>query len=111
MRYCESLNLNRWTYTEFDHPAQLALVSDKPKNNLYPYGVGAEEGHFLFQEDVKNPGMGAVVNFKTEQTNPHAITIITLDNFARERGWFESKPDIAIFKGNAQASVISRHSS
>jgi hypothetical protein len=103
MRYCESMNLNRWTYTEFDDPKQLALVPKKPKNNLYALGIGREEGHFLFQEAKGNPGMGAIVDFKTGEANPNAIQVATLDNFARERGWFESRPIIAILKGKGIA--------
>jgi hypothetical protein len=99
MRHCESLRLNGWTYTEFDDPKQLALVPDKPKTNLYDYGVGLEPGHFIFQENILNPGMGAVLNSKTTESNPMAIQIVSLDIFARERGWFESRPNIAVFKG------------
>jgi hypothetical protein len=99
MRHCEAMSLNRWTYTEFDDPKQLAF-HDKPKNNLYALGIGSEEGHFLFQEHPDNPGMGAIVNIKTEEAHPKAMQVATLDNFARERGWFESRPTIAILKGN-----------
>ncbi|CAB9501235.1 Inherit from COG: Methyltransferase [Seminavis robusta] len=100
MRYCESLHLNRWIHTEFDDPELLALAAKKnqPRTNLYGYGVGQEEGHFLFEEHT-NPGMGAVVNFKTGPGVPNAIQIVTLDNFAKDRGWFDNNPQhIAILK-------------
>lgn len=119
MRYCESLSLNRWTQTEFDPPEVLAHAAltgtvdntgakskKQPINNLYPYGVGKEEGTLFFQEH-SNPGQGQVVTGKPGDSNsdpnrsvntPTEIQIISLDAFAEERGWFETKPYIAVFK-------------
>ena len=99
MRFCESLNLNRWFRTEFNTPhisgEELDLGS--PIVNLYPYGVGEEEGNFMFLEH-SNPGQGVFVKTKLDASNTSGLQVVTLDNFARERGWFESKPHIAILK-------------
>lgn len=102
MRYCESLNMNRWTHTEFD--TRSLAVQTKPKINLYPYGVGEEDGFFLFVEHPTNPGQGAITKAKADTSNPNAVQIVTLDNFAKERGWFESRPDIAVFKVDVEGN-------
>lgn len=99
MRHCESLHMNRWYHTEFDDPSE--AMESSPKTNLYPYGVGKEEGTFFFQEHHSNPGQGQVVDVvKTQSSHAKAVSIeiVTLDAFARVRGWFESRPDIAILK-------------
>ena len=93
MRYCESLNVNRWFQTEFDAHIDTTM----PRMNPYPYGVGAEDGSFGFHEHPLNPGQGAVGG-KASATNSHAIQLVKLDTFAEERGWFESRPNIAILK-------------
>ncbi|CAB9503272.1 Inherit from COG: Methyltransferase [Seminavis robusta] len=100
MRFCESLNMNRWTYTEFNHPHAVVdqqLGFTPPRVNLYPYGVGKEEGIFMFQEN-NNPGQGAVVETKATAGAANSIQIVTLDGFAKERGWFDSRPHIAVMK-------------
>ena len=75
--------------------------------NLYPYGIGKKEGTFVFTEDTVNPGQGRVgqqVTNSSATATPAATTttssvhIITLDDFAEERGWFESRPHIAVMK-------------
>lgn len=94
LRMCESLLLNHW-HSEFDHhfygdPTHVSRV------NLYPFGAGRNEGVFSFEEH-NNPGQGKFheVGGVPESTDLH---VLTLDSFARERGWFESRPDIAILK-------------
>ena len=94
LRMCESLLLNNW-HNEYDDN-----YNEDPKTesrvNLIPLGVGRKEGAFSFEEST-NPGMG---KFHEVQGVPNskAIHVLTLDNFARERGWFASRPDIAILK-------------
>ena len=100
MRFCESLSANRWFHTEFD-PLPLessSSIGGGPIVNPYAYGVGEKEGTFQFTEHETNPGMGAVSDVQLDPSNPNAIQTVTLDNFARERGWFESRPNIAILK-------------
>jgi hypothetical protein len=43
--------------------------------------------------------MGAVLDFKTGESNPIAVPVVSLDAFAQKRGWSESRPVIAVFKG------------
>lgn len=101
MRFCESLNMNQWFRTEFNNiPPTIGEGEDEEESpivNLYPYGVGQEEGHFVFKED-NNPGMGLVTKAKTTPENKNGVHIVTLDSFAKERGWFDSKPHVAILK-------------
>ena len=104
MRYCESLAMNRWDQGEFDASQPDGV---NPVVNLYPLGVGKEEGKFLFLEHV-NPGQGSFVekdasNTQQKLNDPLTVgstelEIITLDDFAKERNWFETRPDIAILK-------------
>jgi FkbM family methyltransferase len=126
LRLCESLHLNQW-HSEYDDtmnhgdPSQVSMV------NLYEYGVGKEEGMFHFIEHP-NPGQGkfgkrqqpkaqrrgdsvgvgdgggpATATKKQrrvqqQEEEGEGLQMITLDNFAQERGWFQSRPNIAIFK-------------
>jgi FkbM family methyltransferase len=96
LRMCESLLLNHW-YSEFDNqitsdPLQVSTV------NLYPFGIGRQEGTFVFSEHA-NPGQG---KFSETPGSPgsYGLQVITLDNFARERGWFqpETRPNILVLK-------------
>jgi hypothetical protein len=57
--------------------------------------VGKAAGSFVFKEH-ENPGQGAFIEQKTSVGN--GLQMITLDSFAKERGWLQSRPDIAILK-------------
>jgi len=103
LRMCESLLLNHW-HSEYDS----SFHGDSKKVsrvNLNPYGVGRKEGVFSFMEHV-NPGQGTMVE-ETGVKNATALNVLTLDNFARERGWFESRPDIAILKVDVEGMEYS----
>jgi FkbM family methyltransferase len=91
MRYCESQAMNRWFHTEFDGHS-----SKSPRLNLYNYGVGNSAGTLVFQENKGNPGAGKFTEQKASVGE--SLEIITLDSFAKERGWLQSRPDIAILK-------------
>jgi FkbM family methyltransferase len=93
MRYCEAKAVNRWFHTEFD--GNSLYSSKSPRLNLYQYGVGKAAGTFVFEEN-ENPGQGAFIEQKTSVGN--GLQMITLDSFAKERGWLQSRPDIAILK-------------
>lgn len=93
MRYCESQAMNRWFHTEFDGTSMYSARN--PRLNLYHYGVGKKAGNFVFEENT-NPGEGAFVEQKAYLGN--GLQVITLDSFAKERGWFETRPDIAVLK-------------
>jgi FkbM family methyltransferase len=96
LRMCESLLLNHW-HSEFDNQvtSDPLLVS---KVNLYPFGIGRKEGIFRFENNA-NPGQGKV---REIQVGPggDGLQIITLDNFAGERGWFQpqTRPHIRLLK-------------
>jgi FkbM family methyltransferase len=105
LRFCESLDMNRW-YSEYDDNANTVAYSHGQNNvskvNLYPFGVGETDGFLDFTLNENNPGQGSFANaghgpnaqdIKTVKTR-----VVTLDKFAAGRGWFESRPDIAILK-------------
>ncbi|CAB9517402.1 Inherit from COG: Methyltransferase [Seminavis robusta] len=96
LRVCESSFLNHW-HSEFNKDF-VGDAKQRSKINIYPYGVGRLEGVFSFHEH-SNPGQGRVSE-QLPGTAPdgNALHVITLDNFARERGWFTTRPDIAILK-------------
>jgi FkbM family methyltransferase len=93
IRYCESKAINRWFHTEFD--GNSLYSSKSPRLNLYHYGAGKSAGTFMFEEN-ENPGQGAFIEQKTSVGN--GLQMITLDSFAKERGWLQLRPDIAILK-------------
>ena len=104
LRMCESLLLNHW-HSEYDtnfygDPKHVSRV------NLYPFGAGRSEGVFSFEENDRNPGQG---KFYEQQGVPgsRSLQVLTLDNFARARGWFESRPDIAILKVDVEGMEYS----
>lgn len=103
LRLCESLLLNNW-HSEYDNN-----FSGDPKHvsrvNLYPYGAGRKEGVFSFEEHL-NPGQGKVSEVQGVPGSS-ALHVLTLDNFARERGWFESRPDISILKVDVEGMEYS----
>lgn len=94
LRVCESLALNHWQ-SEFDKdctkdPTQNSMV------NIYPFGAGRKEGILTFMEH-QNPGQGVFVE-RPPTSYGTGLQVVTLDNFAEERGWFTTRPDIAILK-------------
>jgi FkbM family methyltransferase len=94
IRVCEALGLNHWQ-GEFDKnfvgdPKEVSLV------NLHFYGIGKEEGVFGFIENA-NPGGGMFSEQKSD-AEAGGLQVIKLDNFAKDRGWFTSRPDIALLK-------------
>jgi FkbM family methyltransferase len=95
LRFCESKNLNHWD-SEYDPVSVSTNDQTSPKINLYPFGVGPEEGYFDFIQDDNNPGMGKFRD--SSGGGGDELRVITLDKFAAERGWFESRPDVAILK-------------
>jgi len=98
LRFCESLKLNSW----IDNPR------DGPKVSIHKVGVGSVEEVVNFRHDLSNPGMGRMEKKgklkipPQNRTRPipkdESIQSVKLDNFAQSRGWFETKPTIAILK-------------
>ncbi|CAB9517403.1 Inherit from COG: Methyltransferase [Seminavis robusta] len=94
LRFCESLNLNQWN-SEFDVSIIKTPAAEQSKVNLYPFGVGREDGMFTFQEN-SNPGQGKFG--KKAEDGEEGFQVVTLDGLAKKRNWFESRPDIALLK-------------
>jgi FkbM family methyltransferase len=90
MHYCNSKAMNRWFYTEFDGSS-----GKSPRLNLYHYGVGNSARTFVRKEH-RNPGHAAFIEQTTSVGD--GLQMITLDSFAKERGWLQIRPDIAILK-------------
>jgi FkbM family methyltransferase len=109
LRFCESLWLNDW-HSEYESPDEHHAAHEHHDDdqshalvNLYNMGVGDTNGLLHFYENAKNPGRGkfempAHYEEGGAMPSPYDLNVITLDHFAEERGWFESKPDIAILK-------------
>ncbi|CAB9501526.1 Inherit from COG: Methyltransferase [Seminavis robusta] len=95
LRFCESLQLNQWT-SEFEENTPAAFAQESHVN-LYDYGVGKDPGYFNFKAHPNNPGQGRFVR-RSANADDKGTRVINLDQLARTRGWFESRPDIAILK-------------
>ena len=70
--------------------------------SIYPFGIGENPGSLTFLEHGINPGAGSFSTAKEGQrpfkASANQITVTTLDEFARDKGFFESKPVISILK-------------
>ena len=94
IRLCESMILNNW-YNEYEQQSS----SKNARINWHPYATGKSESIEVFQEHPIDPGMGTILKEGAPDTEKgYQMRVISLDNFANSRGWFETKPDIAIFK-------------
>jgi FkbM family methyltransferase len=89
VRICESLTLNGW----------------KDSVDLMMMGVSDEVGtKALYKTSAKNPGSFSFDQRRANKYNHGAaeevgeFQMITLDSFAEEMGWFETKTSIAFFK-------------
>lgn len=100
MRFCESIELNKW-----DHPASASETTtsdDYPFVYVNNFGISNTEETLVFAEDVANPGAGKLLLSAKEVTTegPHGaryeMKVCTLDLFAAAKGWFVSRPNIAV---------------
>ena len=98
-RMCQSVQLNGWV-NEFDSSATISHKSSRV--NCHAYGVGKELGS-LFLAESWNPGQGKLSDTAKKGKE---IPVITLDAFAESRGWFDSRPDIAILKVDVEGYEI-----
>jgi len=70
--------------------------------NIMPYGVGKEIGEMMFEENI-NPGAGQFMDGQGKAAqnstilpeahaipNVHSIPIVSLDAFAKSRGWLDA---------------------
>jgi FkbM family methyltransferase len=95
LRFCESMELNGWK-NELEMNA-----GPGPSVNIWPAGISDNSGTLRFYEDLGNPGAGrfdAGGRVLNSRTDFQELPVLTLDTFAEERGWFGSRPNIAILK-------------
>jgi FkbM family methyltransferase len=85
IRFCESLSLNGYLQDDFIIPVPKGVGNKEDTRELYSVAQG-NPGSFSFQKPFKN---AFVVG---------TMEITTLDVFAEEHGWFDTKPSIPIFK-------------
>jgi hypothetical protein len=96
LRFCESVNMNKWL-NELE-TKEFPELSKKPTINVWPAGVAAVPGKQKFFESWGNPSAGRFGDFGNNRTDYLELPVTTLDMFADERGWFESRPEIKILK-------------
>jgi len=82
VRFCESLLLNGWAGD---------VVTPVRK------GIGKKNEQMEFHLDKNNPGASTFQNNNRGKVDD-LIDLITLDSFADQHGWFESRPSIGFLK-------------
>jgi len=92
LRFCESLVLNSWKNEEQSDPLAGSSVT------VWPAGVSDITGKLQFFENYGNPGAGRFGGFGNKRTDSIEVPVTTLDKFANDRNWFETRPHIAILK-------------
>jgi len=110
LRFCESLLLNGWK-NEFEQPQN----NSKARVNVNPYGISDKSGRLEFYLD-QNPGastfrkpknvvvakLGSKVlqpgQKRVDPSKVQYLDVMTLDQFAKERNWFKTRPRIEILK-------------
>jgi len=94
IRLCESLQMNGWLHE--NHKRDLV--------EIYQGGAGDKHGselHLYEYAQKLNPGMAT---FKPESKRRAVkmvasnVSMMSLDGIAKERGWFDSRPNIAFVK-------------
>jgi FkbM family methyltransferase len=96
LRFCESLVMNSWMNEQEHVSATGPAAFGHPSVNIWPKGVSDTTGTLRFFEGDGNPGAGRFSNVLGG--NHTELPVTTLDVFAEEHGWFESRPEIAIMK-------------
>lgn len=96
LRFCESLELNGWIGES---------SSQLPSVNINNFGVSDTDTVLRFYSSNWNPGAGKFVATSFAEKNPSLkhqnyteLRVQTLDTFVEHRGWFDTKPNIAILK-------------
>jgi FkbM family methyltransferase len=100
LRFCESLVMNSWKNEQQDISARGTAALGHASVNIWPTGVSDTTGTLRFDELDNNPGGGRFIKALGKQMlkNSMELPVTTLDVFAEEHGWFESRPNIAIMK-------------
>ena len=96
LRICEAMKLNELVgRTEGELARQTA--SESSVVNYYPFGVGSvDESKTFYVPTGSNPGVGSYIKF--DQSIAVDVGVVTLDKIAEDKGWFKSRPAIAILK-------------
>jgi hypothetical protein len=102
IRTCESIRLNKWQ-NEFEQEASgVPRKIGSPVVNIWNAGVSDITGSFKFYESHGNPGASrfgyGYDGIGNNRTDYAQLPVTTLDTFAEERSWFESRPEIAILQ-------------
>eukprot|EP00525_Craspedostauros_australis_P009140 CAMPEP_0198123710 /NCGR_PEP_ID=MMETSP1442-20131203/38165_1 /TAXON_ID= /ORGANISM="Craspedostauros australis, Strain CCMP3328" /LENGTH=336 /DNA_ID=CAMNT_0043782955 /DNA_START=238 /DNA_END=1248 /DNA_ORIENTATION=- len=100
-RLCESIHLNGWDGTE----------TGNASINVFAYGLSNQTSQAMFVENRVNPGAGQFrtvddgkasdANAKLDDALVSMLPVITLDDFAQNRGWLDAgsmMPRIEILK-------------
>jgi FkbM family methyltransferase len=95
MRFCESIELNGWK-----NEGEMS-IGEGPSVNIWPAGISDKSGTLRFLKNP-NPGAGRFVagdsNVLKSRQGAKELPVLTLDAFAEERGWFDTRPNVAILK-------------
>jgi FkbM family methyltransferase len=108
-RICESLRMNRWSNAaEKTYDKLLPPLARPVYVNIHDVGVGDQDNvKQTFNFHPTNPGEGSLhelgnLNRKWQKVNAtqrtDTVSVISLDSFARGRGWFDDPVEIAILK-------------
>jgi FkbM family methyltransferase len=101
IRTCESIRLNNWENEWEQEASGVPRKTGSPAVNVWNAGVSDLTGTFKFYESHGNPGasrFGYNGGFGGNRTDYTELPVTTLDTFAEERSWFESRPEIAILQ-------------
>jgi FkbM family methyltransferase len=101
LRFCESLVMNSWKNEQEDISGTVPAALGHASVNIWPTGVSDTTGTLRFYESDGNSGAGRFITALGKQimrTDHVELPVTTLDVFAEEHGWFESRPNIAIMK-------------
>jgi FkbM family methyltransferase len=84
--------MNAW------EPHAVAGPIPKASVRIWPVGLSDTTGTKVFFEWNGNPGAGHFDHPGRTRTDGAEIPVTTLDVFAEQQGWFESRPSIPILK-------------
>lgn len=103
LRMCESICVNKWIDGTCNELGDLTIRGSRQNGRvrIFPVGVGSAESSALFEAGLdsrNNPGAGAIVESKSVPKialkKYLEITIMPLDEMARNLGWYDETIDI-----------------
>lgn len=94
LRLCESMDLNGW--------------NERPNSFVYSVGVSERNKAMPFVASPGNPGNSYFVSTSEESQQDEGTLrkAISLDFLAKEHGWFNSRPNIAILKVDVEGQEL-----